>query len=578
MPTATAGLPATPPDPSPQTYPSLTFEFDPDSNILFAVLGRAAVEQKLDEQSIGEALAGSPYQAFQREADALPRLLKAVSTLEEGRFEFARKLDATLVVDLSDDNMQAFVSTTPAHGGANLAYQDVVAALDKAKVAPGFRDEKAIAVLLKEAANGAVVDKKLFATGVPSVPGVDGKLVFLVSEIVRKKLAEDAHGVVDFHELNEFVIVEPGTPVLRRIPPTPGEEGCDVLGNPVPAMPGKDFQFSKEHSGAILDPGDENLLIAEIKGHPLLFRDSLKVDPVLHLREVNLKTGNISFDGSVNVAGDVGVGMAINASGNVNVSGVVEKATVIAGNNIVVGGGVIGGELSKEEKKKMETAGMDPEEKTRMFCKSHLQAGGSISAKYISMTDVTCGQDISVGEYILNSAVNAKGELQLGQLGGKGCLIGGYCHAPGGIKVNVLGNEAYAKTHVTVGHPKELTAKYIELHESIEQKTAVLTKLQEGLLKLEKTVGPDSAGHVVHEQISKIKNALPLLQAQIDEQKKLFEEVHAEIQQSAAVRVSARQKTYPNVYLCINGVEKRVEEAVDGGSFFADYKHIKFEK
>jgi uncharacterized protein (DUF342 family) len=192
------------------------------------------------------------------------------------------------------------------------------------------------------------------------------------------------------------------------------------------------------------------------------------------------------------------------------------------------------------------------------------------------MTDVVSGQDVIVNEYILNSAVSAKGEVLLGQKGGKGYLIGGYCQATGGVKANVLGNDVYVKTHVTVGHPKELDEKFVALHELIEKKKAVLSKLQEGMLKLEKSVGPDSAGHVVHQQIAKILQAITQLHVEIDDSSAEYTAVHAEIQKTEDVRVSARLKTYANVYLCINGVEKRVEEEAGSGSFCASYKKIKF--
>jgi uncharacterized protein (DUF342 family) len=560
--------------PAPALYPTLAFEFDPESKLLFALVGRAAVEQPLDEAAVMALLEKQNFHVLYREPDAIAALLKTASTFEEARVEFARQLDATVTLEVSEDRMQAFVSTTPAYGGASLTYDNVVAAMEGVQLAPRFRDEKRIAELL----DGPPVTKQLFAAGISNTSGKDGRLVFLVSEIIRKTPTEDARGVVDMHDRNEFVIVEPGAPLMRRIPPTPGADGCDVLGNPVPAEPARDYKLSPDSGGTMLDPDDENQLIAAIKGHPLVFRDAVKVDPVLHLQDVNLKTGNINFDGTVNIAGDVVAGMVINAGGDVIVSGVVEKATIIAGHNIVVGGGVIGGELGREEKKKLETAGMDSAEKVRMFCKGHIKAGGSISAKYISMTDVVAGQDVVVNEYILNSAVSAKGEVLLGQKGGKGYLIGGYCHAPGGVKANVLGNDVYVKTHVTVGHPKELDERFVALHELIEKKKAILIKLQEGMLKLEKSLGPDSAGHVVHQQIAKILQAITQLHVEIDDASAEYAAVHAEIQKTEGVRVSARAKTYANVYLCINGVEKRVEEETAGGSFVANFRKIKFEK
>src|SRR3989338_2218063 len=102
-------------------YASLVFELDHGSNILYAVLGRSLVEQKLDEEFIVKTLAKNDHQSLYREEDAIRKLLKSISTFEEGRFEFARKLAARVVIEVTDDRMQAFVSTFPPHVGATLS-------------------------------------------------------------------------------------------------------------------------------------------------------------------------------------------------------------------------------------------------------------------------------------------------------------------------------------------------------------------------------------------------------------------------------------------------------------------------
>jgi len=60
------------------------------------------------------------------------------------------------------------------------------------------------------------------------------------------------------------------------------------------------------------------------------------------VENVDINSGNITFDGSLEVKGDVAEGMTIDVTGDVYIQGGVERAAVKAGHNIKVGGGIFG--------------------------------------------------------------------------------------------------------------------------------------------------------------------------------------------------------------------------------------------
>ena len=61
---------------------------------------------------------------------------------------------------------------------------------------------------------------------------------------------------VDYRDLGSLLLVTPGTPLMRRIPPLPGIDGRDVLGQPVLPDEMADTQFSSDMSGVEIDPED----------------------------------------------------------------------------------------------------------------------------------------------------------------------------------------------------------------------------------------------------------------------------------------------------------------------------------
>lgn len=77
-------------------------------------------------------------------------------------------------------------------------------------------------------------------------------------------------------------------------------------------------------------------------GHVSLVEGKVFVSDVYEVENVDLSTGNIDFEGSVQVNGNVSSNFVIRAGGNVIISGVVEGAYIEAGGNIIIARGMNG--------------------------------------------------------------------------------------------------------------------------------------------------------------------------------------------------------------------------------------------
>lgn len=112
------------------------------------------------------------------------------------------------------------------------------------------------------------------------------------------------------------------------------------------------------------------------------------VSDVYEVENVDLSTGNIDFEGSVQVNGNVSSNFVIRAGSNVIISGVVEGAYIEAGGNIIIARGMNG------------------------MAKGTLKAGGNIVAKFLENATASAGGYVST-ESILHSNVIAATEIQV---------------------------------------------------------------------------------------------------------------------------------------------------------------------
>ncbi|MCG8315810.1 MAG: FapA family protein, partial [Pseudomonadales bacterium] len=335
---------------------------------------------------------------------------------------------------------------------------------------------------------------------------------------------------------------------MRKEPATTGTPGKDVTGAEIKPVPGKDPGFAKNIQGAELSPQDPNVLIATIKGHPIFMKNGVCVDPVLHVDNVDINTGNIEFDGSLEVRGDVAAGMQINVTGDVIVKGVIERSLVYAGNDIVVRGGVFGDDDAE-----------DIPETVNHQQKYLLYARGSIDASFVSTAAIKADGDIIVKQYIGNSLVIAGNSLSLGQQGGKGILFGGLAKVRYLAALVQLGNESNLETRLIVGEYDQLMQQLVTIKKTLVTRQKEADQLQVILDKVgqQKNV---KLGKVVLDKTQRISNTIKAIREKVAELKAKMSEINAVLPQHKAAHVVIGKKIYPNASLTINGASTTFRE------------------
>jgi uncharacterized protein (DUF342 family) len=417
--------------------------------------------QPLDLPTLGGWMAERGYGPWALLPEALEAL---VQRWNEGGSAFeqavGRREDASLTVEVAADGLTAWLNLKAARGGRAPEPDAVARLLKQAGVVYGV-DPSMVQAVCQSNADVRVVA----ALGVPAIRGDDARFELLVDDIRTREPRVDERGLIDYHELGDIPGVQPGQALMRRHPPTPGKVGCDVRGAPVHAQPGNDEGLDQPFIGVELARDDANLLLAAQAGLPVRTRCGAMVEKLLHLKGVNLATGNIHFVGSVEVAGDVSAGMKVQASGDIVIKGLVEGAHLEAGGSVLVVGGVI--------------------------AHGAVRAAQSVSVRFVENSALHAGTTIAVENMALHSDLEALNQVLIGaQTGQRGRLVGGSTRATMLVRMHSLGAPAGGLTQVHVGVNPVLLARCQALDKDIEHEHVEADKLEKVVHHLEQHGDP----------------------------------------------------------------------------------------
>ena len=362
--------------------------------------------------------------------------------------QVAERRDASLELEIAPDEMAVQVSLTPPLGGKPISLEDIQEALKEAGVVFGI-DE---AALIHACRVGQIAHWPV-ASGAPPQDGQDTGFDSLLTLTADRAPKVNDSGLIDYREHNGIVVVTPGEPLMRRIPPTPGVPGQTVKGRELPQRPGFDASFSAQLAGVKPASDDPNLLEAAVAGQPVLVEHGVIVEPVLRVAEVNMASGNIHFDGTVLVEGEVTHGMKVQASGDIVVNGTVDGGILEAGGDIHVASGII--------------------------AKSQVRAQGAVSARFAEASSIFAGTVISLDDMALGCELESLNQILIGEkLPQRGCLIGGCTTVMMLLRVPLLGSNKAGTTVVKLGANAKLEAQMQVLAERLQKEKTTEENLQ----------------------------------------------------------------------------------------------------
>lgn len=190
---------------------------------------------------------------------------------------------------------------------------------------------------LEEISNEYNVNERLVAKGTPAEDDIPDQIKLYFND--RNELIDYDREDTKVDYRNRYLIYNavPGDVLAEFIPGSQGNDGIDVLGLTIKRKAAKKLLLKAGDNCTL----ENNKVISNVEGRPSIRGNTIVVNRVYTIEQVDLKSGNIDFVGNVEVAKNVEEGMKVIAGGELRIGKNVESAEIEAGGQVIVSGNVL---------------------------------------------------------------------------------------------------------------------------------------------------------------------------------------------------------------------------------------------
>lgn len=267
---------------------------------------------------------------------------------------------------------------------------------------------------------------------------------------------ELASGRFDYRERGEILNVTPGTLLAQKIPLIPSIKGSTVTGIEIANPVTLDFNLSCG-KGATLSK-DGLTVTAEVNGRPDLTlggRISVMHDKTVE-GNVDFRTGNIIFNGDVNVSGSLMPGFSVTAQ-NFTVNDI-EEGQVNIENNIIVKNNIINAKIN---------------------------AGGNLLvAQSMKNSTVSARGDVVIEKEIIDCTITTSGKVIIS----RGRIVTSTIHAAKGIEAKDIGNATSLPCNLFPGADDHANDTINKFNQQIDSQRKSLDELDTSQKDCEKKI------------------------------------------------------------------------------------------
>ncbi len=366
--------------------------------------------------------------------------MKVVYKGDDGGVSFQLKL--------SDDGLKLFLDATPkgkkAVKGAELAI------LFSKGIGQADFDKAVLDDIAKGLSDGKPCKERRIAKGQEAKNGANGKLLLLVKKFELKpkyrEVEEEKQRRISFTNLHLFDNIKKGQVVARVYPPKNGEDGIDVFGKKIAALPGEPFKVALDKSLVLNSASEGNerfeTVVSELEGYLCEESGKLMIKEELVIPgDLDFRFGNINFIGSLKVQGDVSPGFTLSAPKGVTVQGAVRESRIASTQgDVVIKGFLFGGRNSL------------------------VVTGQNFYGAVIQEARIEAAGVISISK----EATDCILRTEKGLLMPEGTLVGGEIFSVMGVECKRIGNEATKRTVIRLCNSVEVSAQYEKLLLDIE--------------------------------------------------------------------------------------------------------------
>ncbi|TCL00031.1 hypothetical protein EDC19_0011 [Natranaerovirga hydrolytica] len=378
------------------------------------------------------------------------------------------------------------------------------------------------------------LEKICIAEGTLPVTGEDAQVTLYEVKEVKPEVFSD--GNVNHYEMNLINKVEKNDWLGERIEPTPGTPGKTVYGTDIPPVPGKQLKltYDKKTIDAILNEDNTKTTLVASKAGAVIYEDGvISVCNYLEIDgNVSFHTGNIDFDGFVEISDTIEDNFSVKADNNIQVMGDLGLGGIDSiesrEGSIYIRGGIAG------------------KNKAKIIC------NGDLYTKFAADCTIICKGSVNIGYYAMNADIKAK-EVILESYNSK--IIGGNIEADIRVEAAEFGNRAEVPTTINV-----LGFNKIEYKKEYDDLNILIDKVKEKLLYLSQSLAVYSPNNL-NQKEQRAYNDLERKHEILVQQIKLLEEKRRKyksyLQSKGDGEVKANKCIYPNVSLNIKKHNKK---------------------
>lgn len=434
---------------------------------------------------------------------------------------------ARIVVEMTRDRMKATIRFDTREGARLPTKEMVIAALENSGVIYGIKED---------AIDQGIQGLKEFvaAEGLMPVAGENAYIDRKFNLGVQGKPIISSEGKADYKDLNLFVLVKENQTLAIRIPQTKGTPGRNILGEIVPAQNGRPCPMPEGKNTKVVG---EHRLIATVNGQIVDKGSRISVDPRLEIKGgVGVQTGDIDFDGTVQIKGDVAQGFSVKATGDIEIKGSINGAQV-SGRNVYISGGITGAD------------------RARVFAQQDVRTAFAENAL------IEAGNDVFIADIALHSQIRAGKKLIMQEKHGQ--ITGGHVVAGELVSVKIIGNPSFVVTKVSVGVDPNLQKEYQTLRKSYKESKKKLTHIMQTLNTLSK-IDINKLPKNRAESINALTRSQFPLAGQIKRDEKRLLEIETQLSNMKKGKIQVSDTIYPGVRLSLNNILKSIQ---------SEYKH-----
>ncbi|WP_138414791.1 FapA family protein [Aquibacillus sediminis] len=366
----------------------------------------------------------------------------------------------------------------------------------------------------------------IVAKGLPQKHGKNGQIHY--SDVKTTNLV-NKNQKRNFRDVMIIPSVQTGDQIAHITPPTNGTEGMDICGNIIQATPGKPISIKP---GKNVSYNKKNRVFeATQNGQLSIKHNRIHVYPSYEVHgDLDMKTGNIDFVGSVTIHGNIPTGYSITAAGDVTIEGLVEAASITAGGSIYISEGFVG------------------------LGKGKLIAGQDIKVNDINQGTVEADGNLYVGKSIIHSHCIAKKSIYCQN----GNIIGGIVSAGKRIEAKNIGNKLGTKTLIAIGINKkaqQMEQQLIQEKKELIETEQKLVKLGDQLIKKHALSGLNQKEKLL---LIKQQRSIRVTKKQLEEKQEDLVNLKMIMSNQEDLHLVVKGTIYPNVELSLHKYRKYI--------------------